>query len=307
MGKDFNKDRTGFIGGSDIAGVMGLSRWTTPLSLWALKTKQIEDPFEMNEAVEFGIELEGFVSDKFAQRTGKTVTIDETEYVHPEYPYMRAHIDRRVDGKEVFEAKTCSAYKANEWDGDDIPDEYQLQLNWYLGLVGDTVGHIACLIGGQKFVYKEMKFNPELFALQVERAKDFWENFVIPVVAPMAIANDKDTLVELFPESRPDTLQSIREDEPALEATFNDLAIECIEGKSQKKEIEVVVDDAENKIRQLIGVGEGLETGQYKATWKNQQSMKVDTEKLKEDGLYEKYAVRKQIRVLRVIEKKGKK
>ena len=303
---DQDQDRTKFIGGSDIACIMGLSRWGTPLSVWALKTKAIEDPFEMNEAVEMGIDLEDFVAKKFEQRSGKKVKVDNRDFTHPEYPYMKAHIDRWVIGGEILECKTASAYKSGEWD-DDIPEEYQLQVNWYLGIVGHASGYIAVLIGGQKFVWKPIEFNQELFDIQVERAKDFWENFVLTKVPPMAMTNDKDTLTELFPDSRPDTMKALRGEDPELEMTFNELALERVEGKSQIKEIDFVVDEAENKIRQLIGEGEGIESGQYKATWKNQNNTKIDITKLRDDGLYEKYAVTKKIRVLRVVEKKASK
>ena len=38
---DVKTNRHEYIGGSDIAKVMGLSRWGTPLSLWAEKTGKI--------------------------------------------------------------------------------------------------------------------------------------------------------------------------------------------------------------------------------------------------------------------------
>jgi predicted phage-related endonuclease len=87
---------------------------------------------------------------------------------------------------------------------------------------------------------------------------------------------------------------------------FNELAIESLEGKAQRKELNSIIDGAENKIRQLIGEDEGLETGQYKATWKSQAKTSVDTKKMKEDGIYDKYAVRGRTRVLRVAQKKMK-
>lgn len=301
---DFNKRRWEFVGGSDVAGILGLSNWNTPLSLWALKTQQYEDPFVMTEACEFGIELEDFVAKKFAQRTGKTVTVDETEYTHPEYSYMRAHIDRRVDGNEVLEAKTCSAYKSGAWDGDEIPEDYHIQLNWYLGIVGDEVGHIACLIGGQKFVYKEIKFNKELFDICVEKVKYFWETFVIPQQPPMAMSGDKDTLMELFPESRPDDLRALRGEDPELEATVNELALNSVEGKQQMKELEIEIDDSQSKLKQIIGDDSGVETGQWKCTWLSQGKSKFDIVKMKEDDVYDKYVIKGTTRVLRIKEKK---
>lgn len=300
---DQNEDRSKFVGGSEVAAIMGLSQYETPLSIWAKKTGNIPSEIEMNEAIEFGIELEDFVCNKFAERTGKTVTVDETTHRHPEYDYMVAHIDRRVDGGEVLEAKTASAYLAKAWE-DDIPDAYYIQLNWYLGILGDSVGHIACLIGGQKFVYKEIKFDKALFDKCVETVRDFWENYVKTDVAPFAISGDKDTLIELFPESRPDSLMTI--EDPDLELAFNQLAIDRMEGKDQIKAIDVEVDEADNRIRQMIGDGLGIESGIYKATWASSTRRSVDVQKLKDDGIYKDYLVETSVRTLRVLEKKSK-
>lgn len=311
---DPNQDRTKFIGGSEIAAIMGLSRWETPLSVWAQKTGKLTKDLSDNEAVEMGIDLEPFVAKKFMQRTGKKVKVDERDFTHPDYPFMKSHIDRWVLNEDgaTLEAKTCSAWKANEWEGQEIPDEYYLQSNWNAGIVAahrgedPKSGYIAVLIGGQSFRHKPVKFSQVLFDKQVSMVKDFWENYVLKDVAPVAISDDKDTLVELFPDSRPDTLRKVSGDEAELELYVNQLAVDSMEGKSQIKDIVKDVDVAENTLRQLIEDGEGIETGQFKVTWKTQDSTSVDTEAMKDDEIYEKYKKTKQIRVLRIKEKKGK-
>ena len=63
-------DRSKIIGGSDIAAVMGLSRWKTPLSLWAEKTGRVQNGLSNFEAAEIGTELEEYVSRKFEKKTG---------------------------------------------------------------------------------------------------------------------------------------------------------------------------------------------------------------------------------------------
>ena len=304
---DFNSRRHEFIGGSDVAALMGLSRWNTPLGVWAEKTKQVEqkDLSEV-EAIEWGVKLEGVVADKFAEVTGKKVLVDETEYTHPEYPYMCAHIDRMTSDGEVLEVKTASAYKVKEWEADEIPEEYQLQLNWYLGIVGKEVGWLAVLIGGQKFLHKKMDFSHALFDKQVEMAKDFWEGYVLKGIPPLAVGGDKDTLTELFPDSIGE-MQVLRGENPEIEEMFNQLVIDYTEGRDQVKSLERDVEETANKLRQIIKDTEGVETGQYIATWKAQKSRKLDIVRLKKDGLYESYATEKTIRVLRAHEKKASK
>ena len=61
------EERRNYIGGSDIAAILGMSRWKTPLKLWLEKTGEVEpDDLSENEAVQLGIELEDFVAQKFA-------------------------------------------------------------------------------------------------------------------------------------------------------------------------------------------------------------------------------------------------
>ena len=109
------EERMSYIGGSDIAAVMGQSRWSTPYRLWAEKTGKIKTDLSTNESVEMGTRLEGFVADLFSEKTGKQVRKAPKTYIHPDYPFLVAHVDRLVTGTdELLECKTCSAYKLEE-------------------------------------------------------------------------------------------------------------------------------------------------------------------------------------------------
>ena len=74
------EERMMYIGGSDIAAIMGQSRWKTPYRLWAEKTGKIEVPdLSTNESVEMGTRLEQFVADLFSEKTGKAHGIDRKQ------------------------------------------------------------------------------------------------------------------------------------------------------------------------------------------------------------------------------------
>lgn len=263
-------NRSDFIGGSDIAAVMGMSRWQTPLGIWAEKTGKLMNKLdeEKPEYVTLGQELESFVADKFSKETGKKVRRDTRDFTHPEYPFLVAHIDRRITGSdEILECKTASAWKEKEWLGEEIPTEYILQVQWYLGITGMKKAYLAVLIGGQKFRWKVVDFDQDLFDTMVKAAVHFWREYVEKNVQPIAIANDNATLYELYPDSDVDKAITWEGDE---EIEVNQLLDSRAAGIQAKKEIDVELKDIEAKIKQKLGEAEKGRTGQYTVTWKTQ-------------------------------------
>lgn len=277
-------ERRKYIGGSDISAVMGLNRWKTPLKLWLEKTGEAEpDDLSQVEAVQLGTELEDFVAQKFSQQTGKQVRKQSKMYVHPEYDYMIAHVDRLITGsEELLECKTCSAFKKDEWDANRIPQEYILQVMWYLGITNRKKGHIACLIGGQKFVYKEIDFDQQLFDVMVEKAKDFW-NKVQTLTPPEVQANDGELIQMMFPKSSEEILESTDSDLDEAIARLQELKQELKDGETEKKLLEA-------KIYQNIQGNLGVQTMRYIVTRKQFSGRKKFNEPLMlEDGVLEKY------------------
>ena len=290
------EERRKYIGGSDIAVVMGMSRWKTPLKLWLEKTGQAEpDDLSQVEAVQLGTELEEFVAQKFAKESGKQVRKQSKMYVHKDYPFMVAHIDRLITGTdEILECKTCGSHKKDEWEGDGIPREYVLQVVWYLGITGKKKAYIAVLIGGQSFKYKEIEFDKELFDVMVDMAREFW--IAVETKTPPAVsASDNPIIVEMFPDPDAEIVEN-----QEIEANIAKL-------QKVKDDISVLNDEKEMleaEIKSAIGEHLGVSTENFKVTWPKYQQTKVNTERLKADGLYEKYADKSSYRRLNISEKK---
>lgn len=290
------EERMQYIGGSDIAAIMGQSRWKTPYRLWCEKTGKIEVPdLSNNPAVEMGTRLEQFVADLFAEKTGKAVRKQSKMYTHKDYPYMAAHVDRLITGSdELLECKTCSAYKLEEWEN-KIPKEYILQVQWYLGITGRKKGWIACLIGGQKFDYKVIDFDAELFDLMVNKGVQFW-NQVQNKVPPVILPDDAETLGEVYSEHSDDMIENQEINDRVayvkeLEMHVNDM----------KKEIEEIKTELKATIKDKMGII----TDTYTVTWKNQKGSYVyDKEQMLKDGVFEKYASQQTNRVLRITKRK---
>lgn len=290
------EERMQYIGGSDIAAIMGQSRWKTAYRLWAEKTGKVEIPDLSNvEAVEMGTRLEEFVAQIFSDKTGKQVRKQSKMYTHKDYPYMAAHVDRLITGSdELLECKTCSQYKLEEWEN-KIPKEYVLQVMWYLGITGRKKGWIACLIGGQKFDYKAIEFDEELFNLMVEKAVRFWE-MVQKDVPPVILPDDSETLGEVYSEHTDDLIET---------QELNDRIAYVQELKMHRDEIGKEIKEIETEIKATIKDKAGISTDTYKVTWRSQKGAPVyDKEQMVADGVYDKYVSQPVFRVLRITKKK---
>ena len=303
--KDVTYNRNKFIGGSDIAKIMGLSRWGTPLKIWAEKTGRLPAPDLSDvEAVELGQDLEEFVAKKFTQKTGKIVRRSPKYYQHPEHPYMVAHVDRLVTGTdELLECKTCSAYKADEWEGEEIPQEYILQVMWYLGITGRKIGHIAVLIGGQSFKYKQIEFDAELFETMVEAAKEFWGH-VQEDTPPAIMPTDDETLKDLYSTSSEVMIKLYPEDDATTQAvqTLEDKIAYLQEIKMHIKNYQDEQKSIETTIKDIIKDNLGIETPRYVVTWKSQSTPKFDTKSFKEthEDLYKQFSQKTTYRVMKI-------
>lgn len=283
-------DRTKYIGGSDVAAIIGVSRWKTPLEMWMLKTGlKVDKPID-SIAAELGTELEDYVARRFMKETGKKVRRVNKPYVHPEKPYLQAHIDRDVVGEEaLLECKTCTAWNAKAWDDDEIPGDYIMQVYFYMLLTGYKKAYIAVLIGNSVFKWMELVWDETADAVIrsiYERVVNFWENFVVPGVMPMDFkAKDEDVLEELYPTNKIPVII--------------DLPIELSDDLELMQSNKQHIAELENrnavitaKIQAAIGQNDGGVCGPWEVKWKVQGAPgKLDKVGLEKEfpGAYKKY------------------
>lgn len=297
--KDVTLNRNNFIGGSEIAAVMSQSRWCTPYKLWAIKTGKIPAPdLSNNEAVQIGSKLEQFVAELFTERTGKKVRRAPKVYQHSKYPFLVAHIDRLIEkSDELLEVKTCSAYKLEEWEN-KIPREYVLQVMFYLGITGKKRGWLCCLIGGQKFDYKVIDFDEELYNLMIEKAVKFWE-MVQKDIPPVIVPEDSETLGEVFSEHTDDLIES---------QELNERVAYVQELKMHRDEINKEIKEIETELKATIQDKMGIVTDTYKVTWKGTERTLFDKETFakEHEDLYKKYLLTQSYRTLRITKRKEK-
>lgn len=151
------------IGGSDVAAILGLSKYSSPYQLWLDKTGRSELEDSTSEPAYWGNMLEDIVAKEYAKRNGVKVQRVNATIAHPEHDWMRANIDRAIinpeisgnvrikDGKlttdRILECKTANQYLAKLWgdeQSEQVPDYYLTQVQWYMGITGAPMPCVMC-------------------------------------------------------------------------------------------------------------------------------------------------------------------
>ncbi len=272
------KERINYIGGSDCAGVLGLSRWATPLSVWAEKTGQIIPKDISNEPqIRWGKKMEPVIAEMWMEDTGKVLHRKNETIYHPKYPFIAANIDRRVVGEKAgWEAKYFTPYRSKEFDNDEFPSDCICQCQHYLAVTGWDRWYFVAALGNGEPVKRVVERDEKTISEIIKREVYFWNTFVIPKVMPALITkDDNDVLNELFPIA--EVGKEIRLGDEV------DARIEALQGyKEDLKNIESTIEKEENELKALIKENEFGITNNYRLSWKNRTTNRTDIKALKE-------------------------
>jgi putative phage-type endonuclease len=299
-------DRSLFLGGSDIAAVMGLSPWATPVELWMEKTGRTprEEPDEQRRRMfERGHKLEPFIRDMvIAKLTDMGCAVEllacNRRFQHAEHPFLACEIDFElrisgtveIGGREVTfdaeeinaDAKSVSGFARKKWgmeSNEDVPIEYAAQFMHGLGITGRR----ACLVAALRSfddvdIYWTMRDDETITAMR-DKAVLFWTEHVL-----------KDTPPDPF------TFSDIK----LLFPTDNGKAAEATEEiaekvgqlrriKAQIKEWEDAADELQFEVGEFISPHSRLTfNGQDICTWKAQSDTRLDQSRLADAEIYRK-------------------
>tara|TARA_R110000765_G_scaffold426445_1_gene542100 strand:- start:3387 stop:4391 length:1005 start_codon:yes stop_codon:yes gene_type:complete len=301
------------IGGSDIAAIIGVSPYATAYDIYQSKTQPVNE--DSNEFAYWGTVLEDVVAREFSKRNGLKIQNVNFLMRHPEHHWAIANIDRAIinrdvsgnvrfkDGKlttdQIVEIKTASEYVGKNWgleESDEVPDQYQCQAQWYMGVTGVDVCHMAVLIGGNKYRQYKIERHQDFIDYLFEAAESFWNDNVLAGVEPDAttLQNAKDK----YPRHNPDTTLDVALDSEAAKVFEHYESL-----KAQEKEVKAALELAQTDLICQIQDNETLAIdGEVVATYKVQVSNRFDSSRLKKDmpELAEKYVKQSESRVMRV-------
>lgn len=196
-------DRTKYVGGSDIAAILGISPYKTAVDLWIDKTTPPVEDGRNARAKSRGTRLEPYIVDMIRDDFGIQVTERNRRYVDEVVPYFACEIDAET-ADENIEIKTVHPFKAKEWgtlDTDQLPLHYVAQVQWGLGITNRRVCRVFALIGDDLRPYVVERDDETIDAMR-SKAGEFWIRYVLPKMRPpLDYADSKtlDTLRRLYP------------------------------------------------------------------------------------------------------------
>lgn len=309
---DWLKGRQTGIGGSEIAAIVGLNQYRTPMQIWESKVNPVQDE-ETSQPAYWGTVLEDVVAKEYALRTGNKVQRLTKQMRHPDFNFAIANIDRAVinptisgnvrwkDGKlttdRILECKTANGFAAKQWGeagSDQVPDAYLIQCQWYMGVTGASVCDLAVLIGGQDFRIYSINRDDDLINDLLIQGAAFWE-LVKNNVAP-------------DPINYPEAVKKWAISDASLSVQADDLLIDDLEQiqsiKAQVKELEAQEDEIKARVVYALKEAETLiYQGVKVATCKTQTRTSFDSKAFEKDHpeLYAQYKKTSSTRVLRII------
>ena len=175
--------RTG-LGGSDAAAAVGMSKWKTPRQLYLEKIGESETI--ENEPMRWGTILEPVVRQEYCNQTGRTV-IAPGLIRHAARDCIFFNADGIADACRLYEGKTARTAEGwGEPGSDEIPQEYMLQVQHGMAVLGLEVADVAVLIGGSDFRLYTVAADEELQCLLLEQEERFWVDHVLARVPPKA-------------------------------------------------------------------------------------------------------------------------
>lgn len=260
------KDRKKRLGASEVAAVLGMSRWATPADIQRSKLSNEIDE-DMNKAQMLGHLLQPSICQVATERLKLTPIFTEAYKADSQLPWLTATIDyicKDQKGAEVnLEIKATSG-----WSWDFIPDYYQVQLatQCYVHRIDRAVIavlHASTKIETYDFRLSDCAWWPET----LQKVIDWWNEHIV-----LGVPIDGDHTVPKH------TIPAVSGKAIELDDKASRLVVQYAELDAKAKEYDKQADAVKGQIQAILGDAEvGLWNDQPLVTWKESKSDRFDS------------------------------
>ncbi len=279
--------RKGYLTGSDVGAVCGMNPYKSAMQVYLDKINP-EIAVMDNEAMRLGRDLEDYVARRFMEETGKKVRKTNAMYIHDQYSFMMANIDRLVTGERAgLECKTASPYQAERWKDGKIPEWYYLQCQHYMKVLEMDGWYLAVLIYGKGFQYTYIPRDEEMLDNLVAVEQDFWENHVQAKAMPSPDGSKgADAFIQNYFQRKEGAVTKLMGFDEQI-TRRNELMEVIKKMQTEQKRIEQELKMYLGKEQAQIGISD-----HYRVTWTEYETKRIDTERLKKEQpeIYKDYS-----------------
>ena len=307
------------IGATRITAVAGINPYTKPIDVWSeimgvsegfsgneasrlglqLEPTVAKDyaikndyAFNVDDYVYDGLGNNSYVGSKeLLSPTGKLALQPGDRVYHPDIPYFHCTPDFLIpnskgDIVKILEIKTFGLLSggrgASEVWGreftDDVPSWYFAQVQWQMYIIGEQVKEVDLHVmvpgfGDKLFYTYTIKRDDELIEILADKGHEFWNEHVLKEVAPPTDGSDsyKEYLADRFPKNNPNVLSD--------DGTSYALVQQYLEGKVMMQSGKDIMQEAQNKLKEIIGDNTGVKGSWGNVSWKNiKDGQKTDFE-----------------------------
>ena len=166
------RDRRGFIGGSDARIIMGQDEKAL-VRLWQEKRGEVgPEDLSTNLIVQLGLVTEDLNRQWYVRNTGNAIKDVQCRVKHPVIRWMAATLDGRVEGTgAVYEAKFMLPWSFSE---EFAAEKYMAQLQHNMWVTNARMAALSIITGGGKWVEISIAADPLYQHLLLTAEKKFW-------------------------------------------------------------------------------------------------------------------------------------
>lgn len=182
------RERTLYIGASDVPAIIGVDPYKTSYQIWLEKTGQYQPDSGDNPSLMAGSLMEDAVLRWAENQLGKISKRSLSRRIKG--TPIKVHLDGSlVENGEPVEAKTAGLHGPviefyGEEGTDELPERVLVQCQMQMAATDANVCHVPVFIGGRGFVMYHVERDRELIDLCVEKACYFWNHHVKKQIAP---------------------------------------------------------------------------------------------------------------------------
>jgi putative phage-type endonuclease len=201
------QERQKGIGGSDIAAILGKSRFKTKLEVYYEKIIPITQIPEPIPALLKGMEAEPYILNEYEKLKAVVLKRNLSTFRHRTNPLLYANLDALAEfgeKKVIVDAKLSTIWGHNpeDWEYNNMPIDYLLQLAHYCNVLDEEQADLIVRFE-HNWKYKIYTYHRdrELEKTIEDAATTFWKKYVEQRKEPEITANDYQTALRHYDKS----------------------------------------------------------------------------------------------------------